>query len=60
MNSTISRYVFCVAVSIIGIGLLVMTGFSNRAAKEPQAQKWFGSHHKNDLEDLWMNPTARN
>ena len=51
MNHTVPRLVFCLAVSIIGIGLLVMTGFSNRAANELQARKWFGSPHKNDLED---------
>ena len=39
MNYTVPRLVFCLAVSIIGIGLLVMTGFSNRAANEPQARK---------------------
>ncbi|HMG73946.1 MAG TPA: hypothetical protein VK582_10630 [Pyrinomonadaceae bacterium] len=51
MNHTAPRFVFCLAVSTIGIAMLVVTGFSNRAAKEPQGQKWFGSQHKKDLED---------
>ena len=51
MSTAVPRLVFCLAVLIIGTGLLVITGFSNRAAKEPQGRKWFGSRHKNDLED---------
>jgi hypothetical protein len=46
----VPRLVFCLAVSIIGIGLLLVT-VSLRGPKEPQVRKWFGSHHKNDLED---------
>lgn len=51
MSNPMPRFLFCLAVSIIGLGLLVMTGFSNRAAQVPQPKKWFGSRHKTDLED---------